>query len=444
MAIFMWLRQFDIGAITELKTGRHVSSPDLVPAINRRAIDLTKLGVESGDRVFLYQNASIEFYVNLLAIWSLGGCAVPLEAALPEDVRARLSKKFSPALSIDPNGSMNTMETSAVEKRATALLLTTSGSTGDPKAIAHSFDGIALKMSALRAAIPVEQVARTLCALPVSFGHGLVCNSLYPLLSGQHLFIAPSFQPQVLAELDDVINRHSISFFSSTPIVWSMIGRFAEAQQKPSLKRVHCASAPLEGRHVKAMQAWASTTEFWNVYGLTEFLGWVSGALVDADTPAYVGRGWGVEARLERDELFLRAPFQSPEIEGWHATRDRAEFSKDGGWILKGRLDLVINRAGLKVFPDDVEAAAVAHPAVQESCCVPIADELRGQKVALVIVAKSALDAEEFRHWLESRLPPAQHPDIIRMMTELPRNVRGKIDRASLSADLSRESSKRD
>jgi long-subunit acyl-CoA synthetase (AMP-forming) len=75
-----------------------------------------------------------------------------------------------------------------------ALILFTSGTTGNPKGVVPTHRSLLARWTGPRQSLGVETFHRTLCLLPTHFGHGLICNSLFPWLSGQTLIVIPPIQ----------------------------------------------------------------------------------------------------------------------------------------------------------------------------------------------------------------------------------------------------------
>ncbi len=126
-----------------------------------------------------------------------------------------------------------------------ALILFTSGTTGQPKGVVHTHRSLRARWTSLRDHLGLGPYRRTLCLLPTHFGHGLICNCLFPWLSGCELFIQPPFRPELLAQLGAVVDEHEITFMSSVPAVWRIAERLAKPPQAGSLERVFVGSAPL-------------------------------------------------------------------------------------------------------------------------------------------------------------------------------------------------------
>jgi acyl-CoA synthetase (AMP-forming)/AMP-acid ligase II len=91
----------------------------------------------------------------------------------------------------------------------------------------HTHRSLRARWIGLRQALDVESFRRTLCLLPTHFGHGLICNCLFPWLSGCDLFVTPPFQPDLLMRLGSLVDEHRITFLSSVPSMWRVALKLA-------------------------------------------------------------------------------------------------------------------------------------------------------------------------------------------------------------------------
>ena len=121
-----------------------------------------------------------------------------------------------------------------------------------------------------------------------------------------------------------------------------------------------------------------------------------------------------------------------------YRTGDRARWRADGNLELLGRLDHQVKIRGVRVEPQEVEAALAAHPAVQSAVVLPRrADGAAGEArlVAWIVPAAGAMPADsELRRFLRGKLPEAMVPAVFVPLAALPLNARGKLDRAALLA----------
>jgi len=121
----------------------------------------------------------------------------------------------------------------------------------------------------------------------------------------------------------------------------------------------------------------------------------------------------------------------------WFLTGDLGVMDREGWIYYKGRADDVINSAGFRIGPAEVEACLLEHPAVEQGAVVGVPDEARGEAVKAFVVLKpghapSPALADELRRHVKIRLGAFQRPREIEWVEELPMTVSGKIKRAEL------------
>jgi acyl-CoA synthetase (AMP-forming)/AMP-acid ligase II len=136
--------------------------------------------------------------------------------------------------------------------------------------------------------------------LSTYFGHGLICNCLFPWLSGNDLFIVPPFKPEVIIQLGPLLDESKITFMSSVPSNWNLALKTAKPPQSHTLKHVFCGSAPLSASLWKDIQEWTGTKEVLNSYGITETGSRVAGTTLSDFIPGngLIGEPWGAVIRI--------------------------------------------------------------------------------------------------------------------------------------------------
>lgn len=120
--------------------------------------------------------------------------------------------------------------------------------------------------------------------------------------------------------------------------------------------------------------------------------------------------------------------------QGWVYTGDVGRIGDDGRLYIVDRRNDVVISGGFNVYPSEVEAVLVRHPAVAEAAVVGLPDEQWGETVTAFVVLRSgaAAEAEEIRHWARTRLGAHQAPKAVHVVTALPKSAYGKILRRDL------------
>ncbi|RKS08258.1 O-succinylbenzoic acid--CoA ligase [Nocardiopsis sp. Huas11] len=322
----------------------------------------------------------------------------------------------------------------------TALVITTSGSTGVPK-------GVELSASALRASAlaSVERMGaapgdRWLCVLPAGHISGLQVI-IRALVTGTEAVHA-AFDTQGVAALARELGPH-------VSLVPTQLRRLLAAGVDLSdLGTVLLGGAAAEPDLLaRARRAGARVV---TTYGMSETCG---GCVYDG-LPLD-----GVRVRLEsasQDEpgrVLLSGPvllsgYRMPpgaadpgalerdeEGTAWLRTNDLGCWEPDGRLSVLGRMDDVVNSGGHKVVPGQVNALLAEHPAVAESVVVGRADPEWGERVSAVVVPTDPLrppSLEELRAWVRERLPAYAAPRELEVREHLPLLASGKPDLVAL------------
>jgi long-chain acyl-CoA synthetase len=409
---------------------------------------LARDGVGPGDVVALRLPNTWGFVAALWGGLALGATVAPLNPLLADEERARILDHLAPKLVLDAVAPRETAALPAApDVAAPAVILYTSGTTGQPK-------GAVLSHAALTAAneswagpvMALSEADRVLAALPLAHSFGLNGALLAPLLAGAAVVLQERFSPE---ETLGAIGRHRVTVFPGVATMFSRIlesAVLAEADLS-SLRLAVSGAAPCPW---PLASEWRRRTGVRIVrgYGMTELFRPVSYLAAEpADLPDSVGRAVpGVLLRLEDGELWIRTPammdgyLRAPEEtaavieDGWFKTGDLATISADGFVSIVGRKRELILRGGYSVVPAEVEAVLLGHPAVAEAAVVGVAHSELGEEVAAFVTLRpgASVGPEELIAFCRGRLAGYKYPRRITLMGELPRSATGKILKARL------------
>jgi len=481
------------GRLIDAQTGATHDCAAIQTAISGGTLLFRQSGLASSDRVLINYGNRPEFFLDLLAVWHCGACAIPLDARATAAEIANIVAATRPRLSLWHDAPPAPVATvladagvrvfTAHDRRTTvseaqagvgfrldddALILFTSGTTGQPKGVVHTHRTLLARWMALRESLGTVDFERTLCLLPTHFGHGLICNSLFPWLSGQDLFMLPPFRTDLLLGLGGLLDRHRITFMSSVPPVWGIALKMARPPRLGTLRRVFCGSAPLSRHLWQGIREWTGTSQVCNAYGITETGSWVAG-LTDAGIEpddGLIGRGWGTIARIcrrpdaaeppdandecaagEKGFVWLKTPglmrgyfgrddlTSQVVVDGWFSTGDIGVVDDRGLLYLRGRQREEINKGGMKLFPADVDAVIERHTGVLDVCTFAFEHPLYGEDmgVAVVLQQNDRPSLAALYAWAASELGAHRLPARWYLLDEIPRTSRGKINRQSVA-----------
>lgn len=486
-----------VGNLTEPLTGRRWDRQMIMSQIHKRIAYYQSRGINNHDRVFLHYGNNLEFFVDVIAIWNIGGCVIPVDSRLTKFEVETLAFTAAPGFSLwcgdvdkpiaDCLSSMNVkiLETSdafggdvaiptpSLSGRQPlldqdALILFTSGTTGQPKGVVHTHRSLRARWMTLKQSLGIEKYRRTLCLLPTHFGHGLICNCLFPWLSGQDLFIVPPFKPEIVMQLGTLIDEHEITFMSSVPTVWRLALKVAKPPQSNKLERVSCGSAPLSAFLWKEIQEWTGTKDVINAYGITETGSWVAGTTVSDFIPedGLIGESWGAVVKILRSAstkkpmdileecatgesgyVWLNTPalmkgyFGRDDLtdqvvrQGWFMTGDIGLLDERGWLYLRGREREEVNKGGMKVYPGDIDTVIEQFEGTIDVCSFGYDDSLYGQNVGVAVTMKETNDEiiRKLYDWTKQHLANYRMPVRWYIVDAIPRSSRGKINRTKVA-----------
>jgi malonyl-CoA/methylmalonyl-CoA synthetase len=327
-----------------------------------------------------------------------------------------------------------------------ALIVYTSGTTGEPKGAVHTHRSLLAGVQALRMAWDWQPDDRLILALPLFHVHGLCAGLFGTLASGGSATVFDRFSPALV--LDAV---GETSMFFGVPTMYHRLAETGGASALAALRLCVSGSAPLPADLWQrfARESGVSVLER---YGMSETLLTLSNPLFGERRPGSVGFPLpGVEAKLAAPdehgigELMVRGPSlyrgywnrpgasESVWADGWFTTGDLASVDDEGYFSIRGRRTELIITGGHNVYPAEVEAVLSRHPSVKEIAVIGAPSAEWGESViAFVVGAGGAPDIDDLMALAAQELTSYKCPREYRVVDSLPRNPMGKVIRLDL------------
>jgi len=336
-----------------------------------------------------------------------------------------------------------------------ALILYTSGTTGEPKGVVLSYRNLAQYPMVMEEMGITDASTMRGCILPMSHIVGpVVCNELAQ--RGYTLVIFDQINPVTLLE---GIQKHRVTVFESVPIVFQLLlgVKNLASYDTGSVKIAAMMGTSIPLPLLRAFQTAQPHIKVIQGYGLTETSPMITEVEPEkAETKmGSIGRAVpGVEIKIvdesgrevtvgEPGEIITRGPhvmkgyFRKAVAtaerirEGWLYTGDVGKLGADGYYYHLGRRDDMIITGGLNVYPAEVENLIYTYPGVQETIVFAIPDSKRGQVLGAAVVARpgSQVGEKELLAFLRANLANFKVPDRIVVRESLPRTSSGKTIR---------------
>jgi malonyl-CoA/methylmalonyl-CoA synthetase len=432
-------------------------------AMELGAITLPLNTAYTGDELeFILGDAAAKLVVSDQRGWSV---LAPIRARLPALREIALVEE--PGASPPPEaltmpelhvlGAARAMPTSPAKPEDVAMILYTSGTTGRPKGAQLTHRNITSNLAGILNAWRISNEDRFLLALPLFHAHGLILGLHTTLFAGCLTFLRARFDAEeVLRELASL----RCTLYMGVPTHYF---RFLKSAALPQLnfstmRLFTSGSSALDAATFQAFRA-KSGHAILERYGLTETL-FNSGNPYDGERkPGTVGLPFpGVEISIRdlegrpagrgvEGEICVRGPnvfkgyLNRPDATaeamrgGWFRTGDLGRFRDDDGYLeILGRAKDLIITGGYNVYPAEVEAALMALSGVDEAAVIGKPSEEYGETVHAFVVTKAGykLNAEGLMEEAAKHLAKYKVPRSIDLVTTLPRNAMGKVQKQVL------------
>ena len=491
---------------------RRFTFADIKRESDKTASFFQSIGIGRGDRVMLILKRHYQFWFSIVALHKLGATVIPathlltpkdivyrcemadikaivcagdqvivdhIEKALPKCPSVKAVVSTGPVV---PDGWYDfdsSIENAAPFVRPelantnddVSLLYFTSGTTGEPKMVAHDFT------------YPLGHI------ITASYWHNLHPDSLHLTLAdtgwgkavwgklygqwiaGADVFVYDfdKFEP---VDVLHMIQKYNITSLCAPPTIFRFLIR--EDLTKYDLSTLKYCTIAGEALNPSVFEEWKNLTglRLMEGFGQTETTltvatyPWCSpkpgsmglkgpeydiDLVDDNDEPVEDGVHGEIVVRLHPGKKplglfkeYLNDPQLTEEAmhDGLYHTGDVAWRDEDGYYWFVGRKDDVIKSSGYRIGPFEVESALMTHPAVVECAITGVPDEVRGQVVKATVVLASDYKGKEgpelirdIQDHVKRVTAPYKYPRIVEFVDELPKTISGKIRRAAIRKD---------
>jgi acyl-CoA synthetase (AMP-forming)/AMP-acid ligase II len=464
--------------------------------INRLANALLALGIDKGDKIATLLPNCLELLEVYWASAKIGAVVVPLSTLLRPKALVALLDDADAVMLVTNSGLADVVEPIKAELPAVAhdrFLLTdgqregfrdyqrlktaasdrepegeyaegddpfniiySSGTTGQPKGIAHTHRIRAAYATSFAAAFRVTPESIVMHGGAIVF-NGAFVDLMPAVFTGGTYILLPKFEPQ---EYIDTIVREKVTHVMMVPsqIIAVLNAPNFDPEKLKSLEMILSLGAPLHREHKERLNR-LLPERFYELYGLTEGFVTVLDKFDYPRKPGSVGtpppffsmRIADPEGRElppgEVGEICGRGPilmpgyYKRPDLtrqairDGWLHSGDLGYMDEDGFLYLVDRKKDMIISGGVNVYPRDIEEIVVQHPAVNEAAVFGAPSDKWGEVplAAVTLRQPQAATAEELKDWVNRHVAAKyQRVQEVVIMEDFPRNVAGKILKRAL------------
>jgi fatty-acyl-CoA synthase len=460
--------------------GKSLSYKELQDRIESLAGHLqSACGVKRGDRVLLCMQNGHDFMIACFAILLADAVVVPVspmnlagelrhyledsdaEVAIAEQ---GLAERFSGLplkflLTEQTKTSGEKPQPSQTSPDDLCLMPYTSGSTGRPKGCMHTHATVLHNVAGAATWKHITEDTVALATAPFFHVTGLIHSFFAAIYAGGTMVIQRRWDPLAAAKL---VEQYKCTHWDNVPtmVVDLLSNPAALKHDISSLKWIFGGGAAMPEAIAQKLFDLCGV-RYIEGYGLTETISQThinppqnpkkqclgipafdtEALIVDPDTLA-------VLPNEKQGEIVVRGPqlltgyWKNPKateaawckVRGrqgrFFRTGDLGRTDEDGYFYISDRLKRMINAAGMKVWPAEVEAAMYRHPAIKECCIIASPDERRGETVKAVVVLKegfASVTAEEILSWSKTQMATYKAPRRIEFVDALPRTASGKL-----------------
>jgi acyl-CoA synthetase (AMP-forming)/AMP-acid ligase II len=488
--LLRWGREAAESPLLIDETGQTYSYGAALRGARLAAANLTKQGVEPGDRVLILLPNSIDYLSAYYGTLLLGGIAVGLQPATTPKALEYIAANCTPKLCVADarrkaqtvsSGLPTTLTPAELAHERTyeqmpiggaehiAQIIYTSGTTGRPKGVTLSHRALRTNTSGIVEYLGLTSRDRVGVVLDFVYSYGNSLLQTHCRVGGSLALLGSLAFPVAVSQR---LQQHLCTGLSGVPSTFALLLQrgHLEARSLPALRYLTCAGGALPMANLRRLQKLLPEIEIFLMYGQTEAsarLSYLPPAELE-NRPNSIGKGMpSVTLEVRSPSGSLVAPGLEGEIVAsgdnlmsgyWNDpettasvlrdarlwTGDLATIDHDGFIYITGRRSDLIKTGAYRVHPKEIEEAIIAMDGVHECVVVGMPHDVWGEVVVACFTAGSAPTLSAIRKHLRGTLPEYKWPRIVHEVKTLPRTASGKPRRRELAAVLQAQSDRSD
>lgn len=323
-----------------------------------------------------------------------------------------------------------------------ALIMCTSGTTGKPKGAMITHNNLITNLIDISKYFGINCSDHILIARPLYHCAVLTGEFLISLSKGLRIsFMTEGFVP---AKILKMAKETGVTTLCGTPtLLYHLSGMSLKSKEPLVLKNIAVSGECMTQTVAQIMRKAFPNTDIYNVYGLTEASPRVS-YLPPCEfdiRPTSVGVPLdSLKAKLVDNELLIKGKsvmkgyYNNPTAtekakqDGWLHTGDVAEMDNQGRIYIKCRKDNMIIRAGMNIYPQEIENALKENENISDVLAYGVKNDTVSEKIHIKVV--SSLSKAEIYNICKQKLLSYELPDVIEIVDEIPKNASGKVIRS--------------